>query len=336
MSIWQDYSVEERNVMLQQTGLKEQLPQPAIEKDWWVTAVLKALFMTEAASALLFKGGTSLSKGWHLIDRLSEDVDLALDHGFFGINGTNKSQREKLRKTARRYIMDTLSLQLDSKLKELGVSGYRIENVTTKQDGSPIDSDKDPSCLLVWYEPVCEERIGYIPPRVKVEISCLSMSEPSEVKEIKSLISNHYAEEDEGTACAIRTAVPTRTFLEKAFLLNEEFQKNNPRHVRMSRHLYDLDRLMDTEYGRAALADRDLYDEIVKHRETYYVLKYVDYGKHSPELIDFVPPEAVLADWSRDYDSMKESFIYGNALPFDELIGRMKELRERFRRMGRQ
>ena len=144
MSIWQDYSVEERNVMLQQTGLKEQLPQPAIEKDWWVTAVLKALFMTETAPALLFKGGTSLSKGWHLIDRLSEDVDLALDHGFFGINGTNRSQREKLRKSARQYIMDSLSLQLDAKLKELGVSGYRIENVTTKQDGSPIDSDRWP------------------------------------------------------------------------------------------------------------------------------------------------------------------------------------------------
>ena len=252
MSIWQDYSVEERNVMLQRTGLKEQLPQPAVEKDWWVTAVLKALFMSETASALLFKGGTSLSKGWHLIDRLSEDVDLALDHSFFGINGTSSNQREKLRKTARRYIMDSLSLQLDTKLKELGVSGYRIENVNTKQDGSPIDSDKDPSCLLVWYDSVCEERIGYIPPRVKVEISCLSMSEPSEVKDIKSLISNHYAEEDAGTTCAIRTVAPTRTFLEKAFLLNEEFQKNKPRHVRMSRHLYDLERLMDTEYGRAA------------------------------------------------------------------------------------
>lgn len=334
MSIWQEYSIEERQVMLQQTAIKEQLPQPAIEKDWWVTVVLKALFMTDAAPALLFKGGTSLSKGWHLIERLSEDVDLALDRSFFDINGTNKSQRDKLRKKARKYILEVLSPQLDEKLKELGVSAYRIENVTTKQDGSHIDSDKDPSCLQVWYEPVCKEQISYIPPRIKVEISCLSMLEPNEVKKIRSLISNHYPEEDNGTNCAIRTVVPTRTFLEKAFLLNEEFQKDNPRHMRMSRHLYDLERLMDTEYGAAALKDKNLYDEIVKHRETYNVLKYVNYRKHSPEQIDFVPPEAVIADWNRDYNNMLESFIYGKALSFEKLIERMVVLRERFRKLS--
>lgn len=153
--------------MLQQTALREHLPQTAIEKDWWVTVVLKALFMTEAAPAMLFKGGTSLSKGWHLIERLSEDVDLAIDHSFFGVNGTNKSQRDKLRKKARAYIVEELSVQLDEKMKELGARDYRVESVTTKEDGTVIDSDKDPTSILVWYEPVCEEQIGYIPPRRK-------------------------------------------------------------------------------------------------------------------------------------------------------------------------
>lgn len=167
MSIWQNYSKRERIVMLQQTALREHLPQTAIEKDWWVTVVLKALFMTEAAPAMLFKGGTSLSKGWHLIERLSEDVDLAIDHSFFGVNGTNKSQRDKLRKKARAYIVEELSFQLDEKMKELGACDYRVESVTTKEDGTVIDSDKDPTSILVWYEPVCEEQIGYIPPRRK-------------------------------------------------------------------------------------------------------------------------------------------------------------------------
>ena len=57
----------------------------AIEKDWWVTAVLKALFQTSCKDALSFKGGTSLSKSWGIIERLSEDIDLALDHSFFGM-----------------------------------------------------------------------------------------------------------------------------------------------------------------------------------------------------------------------------------------------------------
>ncbi|MBR4913009.1 MAG: nucleotidyl transferase AbiEii/AbiGii toxin family protein [Bacteroidales bacterium] len=331
MSIWQNYSKRERIVMLQQTALREHLPQTAIEKDWWVTVVLKALFMTEAAPAMLFKGGTSLSKGWHLIERLSEDVDLAIDHGFFGVNGTNKSQRDKLRKKARAYIVEKLSVQLDEKMKELGVHDYRVESVTTKEDGTVIDSDKDPTNILVWYEPVCEEQIGYIPPRVKVEITCLSMSEPSEVKEIRSLISNYYQGEDNGSASSIKTVVPTRTFLEKAFLLNEEFQKDRPRHVRMSRHLYDLHQLMDTKYGYEALKDTGLYEEIVKHREAYYSLKYVDYERHAPERIDFVPPASQRENWSRDYDNMLLSFIYGEAPDFTTLLKRMEELRERFR-----
>ena len=78
---------------------------------------------------MIFKGGTSLSKGFGIIERFSEDIDLAISHSFFGIEKTGKSQREKLRKMSRAYIHKTLSAQLDARLKEMGVSGYSIENV---------------------------------------------------------------------------------------------------------------------------------------------------------------------------------------------------------------
>ena len=85
MSKWIDLDLAERRVVLQTVEDKEKLQQvAAIEKDWWVTAVLKALFQTSCKDALSFKGGTSLSKGWGIIERLSEDIDLALDHSFFG------------------------------------------------------------------------------------------------------------------------------------------------------------------------------------------------------------------------------------------------------------
>ena len=100
----------------------------------------------------------------------------------------------------------------------------------------------------------------------------------------------------------------------------------------MSRHLYDLERLMDSEYGRKALADRGLYDAIVEHRRTYYALKYVDYSKHDPRTISFVPPTNVHEQWAADYADMKRYFIYGGSLSFEQLIERMKELQERVRR----
>ena len=259
--LWLHNELVDRLAMLQQTEATHPgINQVAIEKDWWVTVTLKALFQTDCRDSLIFKGGTSLSKGFNIIERFSEDIDLAISHSFFGIEKTNKSQRDKLKKLARRYIQETLSAQLDAQLKDMGITGYTIENVTQVQDKNgewkPIDSDKDPTVILLHYPSIVEDTISYIPPRVKIEISCLSMDEPTEERDIHSLICETFEEEDTDANCKIRTVVPTRTFLEKLFLLAEEFQKDKPRSVRMSRHLYDLEKLMDTEYGREALADR--------------------------------------------------------------------------------
>ncbi|WP_337384085.1 nucleotidyl transferase AbiEii/AbiGii toxin family protein [Prevotella sp.] len=337
--LWLNNVLVDRLAMLQQTEIDHPgINQVAIEKDWWVTVTLKALFQTDCREALIFKGGTSLSKGFNIIERFSEDIDLAIGHSFFGIEKTSKSQREKLRKTARAYIHETLSVQLDARLKEMGITGYSIENITQVQDKNgewkAIDSDKDPTVILLHYPSIVEETISYIPPRVKIEISCLSMDEPTEEREIRSLIGESFEDEDTDAGSRIRTVVPTRTFLEKLFLLAEEFQKEKPRSVRMSRHLYDLEKLMDTAYGREALADRSLYDAIVEHRKAYYALKYVNYDLHAPATIDFMLPEQAREAWKADYTDMRRFFIYGQSLEFDALMQRMRELNERIRYMA--
>lgn len=337
--LWLHNELVDRLAMLQQTEATHPgINQVAIEKDWWVTVTLKALFQTDCCDSLIFKGGTSLSKGFNIIERFSEDIDLAISHSFFGIEKTNKSQRDKLKKLARRYIQETLSAQLDAQLKDMGITGYTIENVTQVQDKNgewkPIDSDKDPTVILLHYPSIVEDTISYIPPRVKIEISCLSMDEPTEERDIHSLICETFEEEDTEANCKIRTVVPTRTFLEKLFLLAEEFQKDKPRSVRMSRHLYDLEKLMDTEYGREALADRTLYDAIVEHRRAYYALKYVNYDLHAPATINFLIPEQAVELWKADYADMRRFFIYGQSLEFDALIRKMVELQNRVRTMG--
>lgn len=337
--LWLNNDIVDRLAMLQQTEADHPgINQLAIEKDWWVTITLKALFQTDCRDSLIFKGGTSLSKGFHLIERFSEDIDLAISHSFFGIEKTTKNQREKLRKMARTYILENLSAQLNSQLKSMGVSGYRIESVTQVQnkDGEWhfIDSDKDPSVILLHYPSIVDDAISYIPPRVKIEISCLSMDEPTEEREIHSLIEESFEGEDTDSNCKIRTVLPTRTFLEKIFLLAEEFQKAKPRSVRMSRHLYDLEKLMDTDYGRDALADHSLYDTIVNHRRTYYALKYMNYDLLSPGAISFVIPNSIREAWKEDYANMRRFFIYGDSLEFDDLMKRMQELQERIRQLN--
>ena len=76
MTLWLNHTIDERIAMLQRAEEKFRINQVAIEKDWWITVVLNALFKCSCADQLIFKGGTSLSKGWNLIERFSEDIDL--------------------------------------------------------------------------------------------------------------------------------------------------------------------------------------------------------------------------------------------------------------------
>ena len=82
MSKWIDFSIDERRAMIQAVSQAKQIDEASAEKDWWVTAVLYAMFHTSISEYLLFKGGTSLSKGWNIINRFSEDIDLALSRDY--------------------------------------------------------------------------------------------------------------------------------------------------------------------------------------------------------------------------------------------------------------
>lgn len=329
MSSWQKLELKERSAILTNVSEKTGIPvENAIEKDWWVSIVLKALFQTTCSTHLTFKGGTSLSKGWNLVQRFSEDIDLALHHSFIGDPPQNNNQRKTLRKKSRKYINETLIEELDDKLKKLGVSDYSI--VPEEE----ADSDKDPTVIFVNYTSILSEQKEYVNPTIKIEISCLSMSEPCELRDISSLIFDYLPEEDSINTCNIPTVLPTRTFLEKIFLLSEEFCRDNPRFIRMSRHLYDLEKLMDTEFGKNALLDADLYKQIVNHRAVNYHLGYVDYKKHHPVMIAFTPSITEMEKWSNDYKDMITNFIYEDgAKSFDNLIKRMEELTARLREM---
>ncbi|SHE39771.1 Nucleotidyl transferase AbiEii toxin, Type IV TA system [Bacteroides luti] len=334
MNNWQKHSKEEQKQLLQLTAENIEIPMDAVEKDWWVTVTLKALFQTSCADYLLFKGGTSLSKGWNLIQRFSEDIDIAIDQSRFEIDLTPKKGINKLRKASRKYIHEELSVELKEQLDLMEIKNYTIENITTYKDDlgndKLIDSDKDPTEIHVIYDTILQSSHDYIKPRIKIEISCLSMSEPSEQKDIKSLIYDSFPDEDDETKSIIKTVLPTRTFLEKAFLLSEEFQKENPRSLRMSRHLYDLEKLMDTDFATDALNDGQLYESIVEHRSKFYNLKYVDYNKHHPKIIDFNPPEHLKNDWEKDYKDMQDNFIYGDSISFTELLTRIDVLKSKF------
>ena len=298
----------------------------AIEKDWWVTMVLKSLFQTKCADHIVFKGGTSLSKCWNLIERFSEDIDVAINRYFFGItNISSKNQREKLRKLSSKYIQDELITELYQKMQEAGIADFTIELIATEI------SDKDPRVLNIKYPTLFPEN-QYLQNWIKVEISCRSLREPFAPIKIRSLIADNYP--NEGYAdnyFVVNTVTPKRTFLEKAFLLHEALQKGRIHSERMTRHLYDLHKLMDTKFVEDALTDIELYKTIVEHRSIMTRERGVDYSTHRPSQINFVPKNEMIDLWEDDYNNMREDFIYEQSISFDALIKRMQDLLIRFR-----
>ncbi len=346
MSKWINFTIDERKAMIQAVSEAKQIDEASVEKDWWVTAVLYAMFHISVSEYLLFKGGTSLSKGWDIINRFSEDIDLALNRDFFlnvkGIacaNCISNSQIHNFREKSQDYLLGEFKTELENKLKELGLKVTVLgDNEVLDENGEPqkVDHDKDPSVIYVQYPSLYNSIAAYAIPTVKIEISVLSMAEPFEKRRISSLIEQVFTDKDVDSDLvqAIRTVSPARTFLEKAFLLCEEYQKDKPRTHRMTRHFYDLEKLMQTPYAEMALHDAALYHEIVEHRRKFYHVGYVDYDKELPSNIKIMPSEDLMPSYEGDYDEMKNSFIYGQALTFDELMSRISILQKRFREVG--
>ncbi len=193
-------------------------------------------------------------------------------------------------------------------------------------------SDRDPQVLILNYKSVIEPSGNYLADRVKIEIGCRSLLEPAHTMPIHSIIGETLPDLPfSGKPFNILTVDPQRTMLEKMFLLHEEFSKipDKVRNDRMSRHLYDLNRLMDTEYGFKAVTDIEMYKFIVNHRKKYTSINGLDYDNHLPQTINFIPPMNVSAAWERDYNQMQEMMIYGPAPTYPALIKRMEELKAR-------
>lgn len=332
MEEWFNLSEKDRKLIIDQVSSKKGLLPVAIEKDLWVMIALRAIFSTELKDYLVFKGGTSLSKAWSIIERFSEDIDLAIDRSFFGFEGDlSRTQVKKLRKASCKYVNEKLEEQLNEALSKQGVKEFEI-SITEFEE-----SDTDPLAIELRYKSLVEKQ-EYLHPRILIEISSRSLIEPYELRELKSLISMVYPDQKfSGDKIEIPTVLPSRTLLEKMFLLHEEFQKPKDRKIRsarMTRHLYDISKLMETKYLDQALEDKDLYTTIVNHRSKLTKISWVDYSKHNYETLKFTPPESIMEEYKRDYSAMEESMFYGKTEPFEDLINKLNQLNTRINKIG--
>ncbi|MBM3405081.1 MAG: nucleotidyl transferase AbiEii/AbiGii toxin family protein [Bacteroidetes bacterium] len=333
LKAWHNLTDLTKRNIFRETSAATGLPEAAIEKDWWVVRTIDLVFSSSIASSTVFKGGTSLSKAWGLIDRFSEDIDLALDRRFLGFDKATRnmtgSQVRRLRERSHQFISEKYFPELKEKFAESGFNNVTVNLIPT------TSQDQDPLIIEIFY-PMVSDKIPYLQPRVLIEIGSRSLMEPFKKRSFSSFIGVQYYDQPfADVPVTIPTVRPERTFLEKIFLLHEEFQQTTDkiRVERKSRHMYDLEKLMDTDFARSALTDQDLYRTIVEHRRIITPLRGINYANHDPENIRLIPPPSVLAEWEKDYHSMAESMISKPSLNFHDLLKRLEELNKRINRI---
>lgn len=321
-------SIDNQRRVLRQVANQTFLPVQAVEKDLWVTTLLQLVFTLPFADKLIFKGGTSLSKVWHLIDRFSEDIDLAVDRSLFGLEGDlTKKQIKKLRKASSIFVREDFYRKLQTVLEKNGLD--KLCSLEVQSDGEGDNTYPEPRKLFVRYKSVWEEPLGYLPPVVMLEVGARSLLEPNEQANIRSIVEDLFPTiRTTLIDSKVSTALPGKTFLEKAFLLHELFsiEEHGIEAGRKSRHLYDLNRMMDKNFAIAAIKDDELWESIRHHREIFTSVSGMDYNTDIRKHIVLIPRADILSSWEKDYNSMCSSMIFGEKPTFENLIAKMEEL----------
>lgn len=315
----------ERAALFAETAARMRTTPAVVEKDFWVTWVLDRLFAdAELARLLMFKGGTSLSKVYRLIERFSEDIDLILDWRVLSAVSGNEDPLAA-RSRARQ---ETLNAAINEQAQAY-IAGALLERVATALGEAcqcAIDKD-DPHVIDIRYPAAFPDR--YLRPELRLEIGPLASWLPHEDRMIGCYAAEAFPQVFERRECRVRVIRAERTFWEKATILHHEAHRpaGNPQPPRYSRHYYDLARMADAPVKDAALADLALLADVVAFKRRFYPRGWARYDLAVPGSLRLVPQGHVLAAVEADYRAMT-NMIFGAVPAFGDIHARLRALEQ--------
>lgn len=321
-------SEKRRRLVCTETGAQLNLFEIAVEKDFWVCWTLGKLFdLPEWGQHLTFKGGTSLSKCWNLIERFSEDIDIVIDRDALDFGGESapeqapsKKQRTKRLKALKEACQQCISDQIQPALIE-SISSDLPDTLEWSLEPDPDDPDKQ--TLLLLYPTAFPEQTAYLRRAVKIEMGARSDTEPVAFVEITPYIREAFPELLAEPGSDVRAVRPERTFLEKAMLLHEEIfrpEAKKKQRRSMARHYYDLYRMIQAGVGDESVRDLRLFHRIAAHRQVFFRYTWVDYTTLNPQELQLVPSADDLPAWQADYESMQQEMFYGEVPIFEDIL----------------
>jgi len=306
-----------------------------LEKDFWVCWVLKQLFEHSALrECFLFKGGTSLSKAYGLIQRFSEDIDLIVRYEVLGYTGNpdlfadrSKTQQAKLNAevltACRAYIGDTLRPLLQEHFcHRLG-----------ERDTWTLEVDPDqPDTLLFEYPRSVGKSSAYIATQVRLEIGPHAALLPSEPVTIHSYAAQQVPSAFHQGGVQVPTIRPERTFWEKATILHAECHRPRGKALGLqySRHYYDTAMMARRgDLCERCLHDIALLDQVRAHKQRFYPSGWAHYESAQPGTLRLIPHDGDhLRALRRDYELMRPMF-FGEPPSFQAIMDELRELEDR-------
>ncbi|MDX9851996.1 MAG: nucleotidyl transferase AbiEii/AbiGii toxin family protein [Anaerolineaceae bacterium] len=322
---------QERAEIFQIVSKEMGVPAVIVEKDFWVCYVLDYLFnRSEFKNNLLFKGGTSLSKCYSLINRFSEDIDLILDWREIGYSidepwhqrSNSKQERFKLETIERTntYLLEkfipTVNANLSNEL------GYEMRIYLAKEDET----------VIIAYPKEFESSATL--DVIRLEIGPLAEWSPADCVNIQSYLAEFRPRLFKNPQFSVKTVKPERSFWEKATILHQEANRPSSKQMplRYSRHYYDMYQLGHSFVKRAALDDMALLAKVVAFKEKFYRVPWSNLLEAAPGTFRLVPPVYRMKELMIDYLSMEQMLI-GNFPSLDKVIHYLQELEAEINRI---
>lgn len=312
-------------------------PAHLLEKDAWVVWTLCRLFQSPFAEHFVFKGGTSLSKAYHAIDRFSEDIDITYD--IRAIAGDlvadapdalpkTRSQQSRwtneIRTRLKTWVAEAMLPYIQARLAD-----------TDKAVGARAEDDS----IIISYPPLTEGT-GYVAPNVKIEFGARSTGEPFEMRAIAADAAA-LLPEVVFPECTVRVMHAERTFWEKATAIHVFCLQGELGGERFARHWYDLVQLDDAGIADRAIKDRELANRVADHKSMFFREKdasgeVVDYHAAVNGKLQLVPEGKGRAVLAADYDKMlKDRLLPDNAKSFEQIISQCGAIQKRANTIAR-
>lgn len=303
-----------------------------VEKDFWVCWLLGRIFATSRLGAeCVFKGGTSLSKVFHAINRFSEDIDLGLTPASLGWDeadldeAPSASQRQKRARQLQSDCADAVKARFLPELETSATAclgpcpgnGHWMRFEIDAASQSPVILFAYPSAMATG---------TYIAPLVKVEFGSLTDQRPIGTYSIAPFVSELAPDAFDDFRSDVVALEIERTFWEKATILHAEYHRPalQPMRDRYARHYADFAALWKHSGRRSAASRLDLLERVRIHKSRFFASSWARYETAVPGTLRLVPPDARLAELRRDYAAMGPMFM---AAPphFEDLLAVLRE-----------